>query len=214
MKRNMIVLLAFFISVIMLSTPVYAVDTTGRFYIGLFGGGAIPISGPLDEWKEEISGYTVYPYSSEASAMTGVGGIEGFYGIDKNLSIGLSLSRRQTDIDYERIGTTEKWSESITTYTLMPLIQLRAPASEIFTPYLNFGLGININDVMENFLAIKIGGGMDYFITEDISLNINADWFYNTAKAKTERSGIPAGDVDLNSVQILFGVRYFFPADN
>ncbi|MBI5183235.1 MAG: hypothetical protein HY999_02600, partial [Nitrospinae bacterium] len=49
MKRNMIVLLVFVISVVMVSTLVYAGDITGRFGIGLFGGVAIPTSDPVDE---------------------------------------------------------------------------------------------------------------------------------------------------------------------
>ncbi len=221
MKRNMIVLLAFVISVVMVSTPAYAGDIAGRLGIGLSLGAAIPTNDPINDYDTSINSGSI-DIASKAS-IGEVFGIEGIYGISDNLSVTFDMTRRKTGITDEKTGYE---LGDVTTYSLVLSLQPRIPVSDYLVPYFDFGMGININAVsdddirMDNTIAFKIGAGMDYFITEDFALNIKAAWIPNNtgwkySRAETRRinsSGIEVRkwNTDLDSLQVLLGVRYFF----
>ncbi|MFV1951024.1 MAG: porin family protein [Nitrospinota bacterium] len=221
MKRNMIVLLTFFVSIVMVSTPAYAGDIAGRLGIGLSLGAAMPTNDPINDYDTGTNSGSI-DIASEAS-IGEVFGIEGIYGISDNMSITFDMTRRKTGITDEKTGYE---LGDVTTYTLVLALQPRIPVSDYLVPYFDFGMGININAVsdndirMDNTIAFKIGAGMDYFINEDFALNIKVNWIPNNTGWKYSRAETIRVDdlgkvtnewnTDLDSLQVLFGVRYFF----
>ena len=122
----------------------------------------------------------------------------------------------------------------------IPSLQFRYPLSQIVTPYIDFGMGININGfnessyfaseedvIMDNSLALKIGTGLDYFLKENLCFNMALDWIYNKADTADKInsgqididgttyktiSGEKRGiwETDLSAFYLQFGVRYLF----
>lgn len=80
----------------------------------------------------------------------------------------------------------------------MPFMEFRTRYDH-WAPYVTAGAGINFNAVTnesrgidisaDNSLAVKVGLGADWFITDHIALNTEAAWKYNNADLKIKAAG-------------------------
>jgi hypothetical protein len=112
----------------------------------------------------------------------------------------------------------------------MPFYEIRAPNWGKFSPYQVLGFGININSFDEdqafcvatygsacefdpvNTVALKVGGGFDYFITPFLAFNTEIGWKFNSGEASVQAGGTTVAfeDYDANVFSILFGIRKYF----
>jgi opacity protein-like surface antigen len=69
----------------------------------------------------------------------------------------------------------------------------------------------------ENSFGIKAGGGIDYFLTENLALNTEVGWKFNRGTlrigATDSRGQGWTGNNHFNAdtVSVVFGVRYYLP---
>jgi hypothetical protein len=117
-----------------------------------------------------------------------------------------------------------------TTISLMPFYEIRVPNLGDFSPYQVLGAGINLNSFDEdqafcvanygstckfgpvNTVALKVGGGFDYFITPFLAFNTEIGWKFNSGQASVQAGGMTVAieDYDANVFSVLFGVRQYF----
>jgi hypothetical protein len=106
-------------------------------------------------------------------------------------------------------------------FTVLPFAELRGP----FSSYAYFGVGYNFNDLndiedvfgntmeMDNTFAIQGGAGWDGFVSEHFAINFQVGYNYNKGEVSLVSGGssTPLGDVNMSTIVISVGVRYFFP---
>jgi len=91
-----------------------------------------------------------------------------------------------------------------------------------FTPFIRFGFGgatINYNDIKtsgvllvddgDTVLAYKVGGGIDYKISESLSLIADYHYFATTNPEFTDSTGAKF-ESEYGRHNVNFGIRYFF----
>lgn len=150
------------------------------------------------------------------------------YGVSENILLGVSIEWE--DHDFSTSGTT---FGDATTVSVMPTAEIHVPPAKGLSPYLTLGLGINFNSFSgnstlnnaclfvfgssctispDNTLALKIGGGLDYFINPNFSLNAEAAWKLNSGKMTVSVAGVGSEQDDYHSdvFTLLFGLRYYF----
>ncbi len=116
-----------------------------------------------------------------------------------------------------------------TTISILPFTELRLPATDAITSYISLGLGININSFDEssavssncvappckielnNSFALRINGGIEYLITQNLALSTGIAWKLNSTHFNV-RSSVANSDVHahLNTLSLLLGLHYYF----
>ncbi len=226
-------LLSLILSVILIMASTSAsgedINIKGKFGFGMIGGVAIHRGDVID--KGTYTGPGSDLGSSDADN-SGVYGFDIFYGFTERIALDLTMTYRKTDIKVDG----SEWGD-VKTISLIPSIQFRYPLSQTVTPYIDVGMGININSfnesssfnannedvIMDNSLALKIGTGLDFFARENLILNVALDWIYNkgdTVSNVTEDTVINGTTVnkgryrswetDLSGFNLMFGIRYLF----
>jgi len=124
---------------------------------------------------------------------------QGLYGLNDWVRVGMMLEWERHGLD-DRDGT-------VNTISLFPAtVEFRPWQLGSIVPYLTTGIGVNVNtkDVDDTF-AWRLGGGVDYPLTELISsappglmLNVETAWKRNQPGA------------ELSSMGLLFGVRHTY----
>ena len=124
------------------------------------------------------------------------------------------------NVDYEHYELKHTKLE-IEVLTVMPFMEFRTRYDH-WAPYVTAGAGINFNAVTnesrgidisaDNSLAVKVGLGADWFITDHIALNTEAAWKYNNADLKIKAAGstFEIDDTNLSTVQVMAGLRFYF----
>ena len=149
-----------------LSTTSFAGGTEGKWGIGIKGGGAFLTQDIIDPFEGTLGPVIV-------------GSI--VYGRSNSMSVGLNLERETHSVEVLGVSIGD-----FNTISLLPFVQFRGFVSEVLRPYGLIGFGFNINSFDENTLlqqicitlygntcefdpettiAIKFGGGVDFFIT-------------------------------------------------
>ena len=122
--------------------------------------------------------------------------------------------------------------------SLIPFAEYRFLGREILGQgedsfYVFLGLGYNINsydpkdhvketakslgasyDVkVDNTFALKVGGGLETFFTEDLAFNMEFAWKLNMGDAQEFVNGteVLSGDFNGSALSVLIGLRYYFP---
>ncbi len=204
------------VTIILNATTTYAQDIPGRWIVGIKGGsGFLP-----DEIVRRTDG----------KPGPIVSGTIAYSPIDL-FSLGIN-------IEWEAHKLEPGVSGNFTTVSLIPFTEIRLNVSRVFIPYASLGVGININSQTDarikscigsfvgpgfaifpcnlepdNSFALKVGGGIDYYISEALALNTEIAWKMNAGDAElcVEGSGCPGTvDFDANVFMILFGIRYYF----
>ena len=200
------VLLTSILSIILImgSTIASGEDIKEKFGIGFIGGLALHTGSVIDGLSDTSSSLPAkFNISASSDAENaGIYGLDIFYGLTEHIAFDLSMTYRNTNIKVDGID----WGD-VRTIALIPSLQFRYPLSQIVTPYIDFGMGININGfnesslsfgtaedvIMDNSLALKIGTGLDYFLKENLCFNITLDWVLNKADTADK----------LNSAQVI-----------
>lgn len=117
--------------------------------------------------------------------------------------------------------------------SLIPFVEVHLRPGERVSSYLCLGLGYNINDFsssgeakaaagyvygadydveVDDSLAVKVGLGLDWFVSDRIALNGEAGWKFNKGDAAETLDGIKvsSGDFNGSSIALRLGVRVFF----
>jgi len=118
------------------------------------------------------------------------------------------------------------------TISLLPFIEFHFPVGQ-WSPYASFAAGLNINyfdedntiaancaalgfgvcDVSpENTFAFKSGVGVDYFLTDNLAINAEGAWKYNSGDGKLTVGGttVFSGDFNASVAQVILGLRWYF----
>lgn len=166
---------------------------------------------------------TVFPKDSDIDNTWYVIGGNFAYGINEYLAVGAEVGYttwedKEDGIDYGDIRAIP----------LLADVYLRYPTelgAQTVIPYAIGGIGVvfweydessllEANSVvvdMDNSLGIKIGGGVDYFISESLALNLEGSYLWSDADASIAAFGTyTEATVDTDSFILTLGFKYYF----
>jgi opacity protein-like surface antigen len=153
------------------------------------------------------------------------------YGANDIFSLGLEVEWDTHKIPTKTVvdGLSETFDAGgrLRTVSILPFVEIRPVKFGSLSPYLSLGVGANINSVgsktsqvksfrAENNFGVKVGGGIDYFITQNLALNSEVGWKYNRGDVRIAGNDsfpdpVNGSDrMNASAVSVLFGVRYFF----
>ena len=74
-------------------------------------------------------------------------------------------------------------------------------------------LGVSYDVEVDNTFALKVGGGVETFFTEDLAFNMEFGWKLNIGDAQELVNGteVLSGDFNGSALSVLVGLRYYFP---
>lgn len=183
-------------------------------------------------WVGGGAGYTV-PSESYLKNGMNIGGTFGF-GVMRNLAIELRVPYSQGDV----IGTAGGLSSGrLSSLSLMLSVQARYPIKKRYVPYVVAGgdyhlntfslneeitnswkdLGFNIEERVDHTFGFHFGAGLDYFLLENIALNLDVRYYTATLTGKRtlanqtsqETTSGPIGNMKLNSIQAGISVKLY-----
>jgi opacity protein-like surface antigen len=199
--------LAIFASVLMATSPVLAEDAkqdfggieAGKWVLGMRAGFA-----PL---TQQLSGNT----STDVGSLVN---FQAMYSLNKWLLVGLMLEWERHAVDQERPQRDLGHQDAV---SVLPTVELRPGNFGSLSPYVNMGLGVNVNSFGENTntrispsntLAWRLGWGADYMLTKQFALNTEMAYKRNDGHATI--NGVRNDDWNASSFGFLFGVKMFF----
>lgn len=137
-----------------------------------------------------------------------------FYNIGGDWNWGINF-------DWERHASLKGADTNFETISLIPYWEFHTHYNR-WSPYVTLGVGINLNSFRnepagididaKNAFAFKGGVGTDFFLTENLALNLESSWKLNEFNATVNGGGIAINVEDLagSVVQVLFGFRWYF----
>jgi outer membrane protein W len=153
-------------------------------------------------------------------------GLNASYIVIPHFALELAWNRFETDIEAGRFKLSE--------ITIMPLLltaQFRILPSNPVVPYVGVGVGYYFNKLDKNrevktetetsktivaeevddSLGLHVDGGVDWFLTDNFALNLDARYFWTEADitGKENLSSI-TDEIDLDSLVLGFGVKLYF----
>jgi len=184
-------------------TVVHAEDLTGKVSVGAVAGGVFPKDSDIDDkW-----------YAGGNLA----------YGINEFIALGVEVG--YTSWDDEEGGTDYGDVQAI---PLLVDVYLRYPiemAENQVVPYMIGGIGVIFWDYeessllssngitvdMDSELGIKVGAGVDYFITENLAINVEGSYVWSDADMTVAAFGSYASaTIDTDFVSVNGGLKYYF----
>ena len=150
---------------------------------------------------------------------------EVFTFINNYLSVGVNIEWNTHKV---KKGTLDRGEAR--TLSILSFYEIRVPNWGKFSPYQVLGVGLNLNSFEESSafqnqpgcpecefdpvhtVALKIGGGVDYFITPTLALNTEVGWRFNSGEATIESGGtvLSIEDYDANVFNLILGIRKYF----
>jgi len=147
---------------------------------------------------------------------------EVFTFINNYLSVGVNIEWNTHKV---KKGTLDRGEAR--TLSILSFYEIRVPDWGKFSPYQVLGVGLNLNSFKESSafqtqfpggkfdpvhtVALKIGGGLDYFITPRWALNTEIGWRFNSGEASVIEGGpVFAEDYDANVFTLILGIRKYF----
>jgi len=160
--------------------------------------------------------YSSYPYSASEKMETGFAlGVAVGYAFKNNLRIEGELAYQGNKATYaESYMGDEYYSDSENIHTLMGLINsyYDFKNSSDFTPYIGAGIGVGgfvnegASEVIGAAFAYQVGGGIDYSITNKISVGVK----YRYMGLANEIINNSIGNSEVASHNIYAGARFYF----
>ena len=183
-------------------------------------------------WVGGGAGYTM-PSESHFGKGLNFGGTFGF-SVMKHLAVELRVPYFQSDVN----GTANGFSSGrLSSLSLMLSVQARHPIKNRYVPYLvaggdyhlnNFSLneeitsswnnlGFNIEESVDHTFGFHFGAGMDYFLFENVALNLDIRYYTASLTGKrtlsdqagNEITSTSIGSMKLNSLQAGISVKLF-----
>lgn len=194
----------------------WARDVDGRLGVGLRAGGSF-LSQDVDPGVEGNGGP--------------MAGLHVFYGASNTRLLGVSIEWEGHQIEQMDLACNGCDLGNAVVVSVLPTAHFRNLDLGNFVPYLSLGLGVNVNRFNESVrfsescpgctitpkhtVALKIGGGADYFVTPNLALNGEWGWKVNAGETKSDlrqvgRDRLTLRDYRLNTFSFLFGFRYFY----
>lgn len=168
--------------------------------------------------QDIVNGFRIAGDSGQELFAVGVGFNWGRY-------FGLEASGEFYESDLNDLSTGNKTGE-YTVVTFLPQIRLRYPLmDDRLTPYVVGGAGValtefndrtpagsepgvNVFKGVEISFIYSVGGGLEYFIADNLALNFEAKYVFHDADATVNGVSTTA---DLDSLLLSGGLRLFFP---
>lgn len=185
----------------------------GKFTVGMRAGFGFPTQTVID-----------YGLASSSSGVGPALNIDAMYGINKMVRMGLMFEYQNyslsSDDDNPLILPPGNSIGTLHTVSLLPTIEIRPGQFGKMIPYASAGLGVNVNSFSEddnlgpnrlspdNTLALRLAGGMDFPITQNLALNTELAWKRN--HGSYELNGVNGGTFDASALNFLVGVRMTF----
>ncbi len=186
-----------------------------RMYFGIQYGTAVITDG---DWASNVE------LEPEVSAWAGVlnqlGGLRLGADFDTNWGVEFALDVTEGNVAVDGIGPVGEYS----LYPAVVQLRLRQPLQRgRWVPYFVAGGGImygEFNDKKEHgeglkvdakgaYPALSVGGGIEYFMVRNFSLNLETRWLYSFDQAITIGNG-PEETGDLSLFQAQLGFRVYF----
>lgn len=137
------------------------------------------------------------------------------YGLNRYFAAGFM-------VEWERLGYNQQRPNvdigTRNTVSLLPTLEYRPGRFGSVIPYLQTGIGVNVNTFNEepgiprtslsNTFAWRIAGGFDIPLTNQLMLNAELAWKRN--RGSLEVGNVDAGSFDASTANLLFGVKYTF----
>lgn len=148
---------------------------------------------------------------------TSVGSLVNFqamYSVNTWLLVGMMLEWERHGIDQERPFIDLGHQDTV---SVLPTVELRPIKFGPVSPYVNMGLGVNVNSFGENTgnrispsntFAWRLGWGADYMLNKHFALNTEMAYKRNDGHATV--NGSRTNDWNASSFGFLFGVKMFF----
>ncbi len=196
-----------------------------RLLLGLFMA-VLPLMTAAGAWAENLEGklgvtarvgFTM-PADSSWSGQNNLAGDVGFvggggllFGVTRNVAIEVEA----TNASYSMKNSLFIKDGTASVTNLSFAVQYRFATAGRATPYLGGGLSILFNDYtnaeVDTVLGVNLKGGLDYFITPQIALNMELKGVVSpTAHMRDLTGSYSGGSYDPTSFSCLFGARYFF----
>lgn len=163
------------------------------------------------------AGFAPLTQELTGNSSTGIGSLVNFqamYSVNTWLLVGMMLEWERHGIDQERPFIDLGHQDTV---SVLPTIELRPIKFGPVSPYVNMGIGVNVNSFGENTnnrispsntFAWRLGWGADYMLNKQFALNTEMAYKRNDGHATI--NGVRDNDWNASSFGFLFGVKMFF----
>ncbi|MFQ5961018.1 MAG: outer membrane protein [Candidatus Methylomirabilales bacterium] len=195
------------IAALVIPTLSWAEDTDQtRFYVGVKLGAPFWLSDPTEQ---------VSARSATEPTFNVVGGLN----FGKHFGVELAYDYMETELEFGGVGKIGEYS----LWTLIPQLRVRYPLDDgKWSPYFIGGVGVartEFNDATQANTSVgfsgtdwsvigSVGAGVSYFVANNISVDFETKFLLGSADVSI---GGQAQSATLNTVQVLIGVRLYFP---
>ncbi len=163
------------------------------------------------------AGFAPLTQQLSGNTSTDVGSLVNFqamYSLNQWLLVGMMLEWERHAVDQERPQRDLGHQDSV---SVLPTVELRPGNFGSLSPYVNMGLGVNVNSFGENTntrispsntFAWRLGWGADYMLTKQVALN--AEMAYKRNDGHATINGARNDDWNASSFGFLFGVKMYY----
>ena len=184
-----------------------------RFFFGLRLGGSMRTD---ERW---IPGVNLKPEASAWGGVNQTGALSLGMDFGHHLGVELAVDSLEHGIDVDSLGTVGEYGMGVA----IPYLRLRYPIERgRWVPYLMAGLGLaygEFNDAKASgqgfnidakgiHPALGLGGGIEYFVARNFSLNLDTRWLY-TWDHEIEISDSLSGRGDFSAFLVSLGFRVY-----
>ena len=172
--------------------------------------------------------FTLYNVIVNAEADTTVAfGLNSTYYFNNHSSLEYSLDYVRTDVKLEALGYSFNMGE-LTQIPLLLTLRLHPSTNATVRPYFGVGVGYYLNSFstnsynaaliygagakfdVESSFGFHVNGGVEFFIAENYSFNVDLKYLLNKADCGVSVSGYTREEMELNSVVVGVGLKYYF----
>ena len=186
---------------------------------------------PKTGWGSEVRrGASLFTYDLTQGTRRDPGPIANgmvLYSLDPYWNLGIMSEWENRQVTGSRIEENKA-----TALSIFPFLEFHYQAGRL-SPYINFGAGINFNTFdddenvatlcgvlgvgacdfsPEDTIAARVGVGADFFISDQLAVNIESAWTRNSGDISLKIAGATAATRTFNrdSTEALIGFRYYF----
>ncbi|MBI9075577.1 MAG: OmpW family protein [Desulfatibacillum sp.] len=219
MKRFSVAMVVGLIGLLVFAGSAMAMDTAGKMGVGLELGynqisdSSIPDAPGVDA---EFDGSFIF-------------GATGSYFFTDFFSMEMTLDYTKTDVDANGFGRSIDMGE-VSSVPWLLTARLHYPNESIVSPYIGAGVGYYFNNFdpssflvnaaapraydldMENSFGFHINGGAEVFATENVALDFDLKYTWNSADFDEVLNGvtISSGSLDMDAFTATVGVKYYY----
>jgi len=171
---------------------------------------------------------TLYGVAVEVEADTTTSfGLNYTYLFRNDSSLEFSIDYIKTDVQFEALGGSLNMGE-VTQIPVLLTFRIHPGASKKIKPYLGVGLGYYLNSFdtdsanaalvygsgaeieVDDSFGYHFNGGLEFFIGEDYSFNLDLKYLLNKADADVNISSFTAEEMSMDAVVVGVGLKYYY----